>query len=152
MTTEREMDERVKKGFSVVNQKTCLKTRYTTIAITNETMDKLKTLKDKVDREEKYVTNDKIINLALNAYESILNRPDDNIPLELGYDRMNGIHNNRKTTEWKVSKDRKTIVRYVICENCRHIFSKETKEISPDMREIEDNRIIEYLTTPVRVE
>ena len=27
MTTEKEMDERVKRGFSVVNQKTCLKTR-----------------------------------------------------------------------------------------------------------------------------
>ena len=85
MTTEKEMDERVKKGFSVVNQKTCLKTRYTTIAITNETMDKLKTLKDKLDRQGEYLTNNEIINLVLNAYESILNRPDDNRPLELGW-------------------------------------------------------------------
>lgn len=85
MTTEKEMDERVKKGFSVVNQKTCLKTRYTTIAITNETMDKLKTLKDKLDRQGEYLTNNEIINLVLDAYESILNRPDDNRPLELGW-------------------------------------------------------------------
>ena len=135
MTTEKEMDERVKKGFNNWGDLESTSWKVTTISITKETKDRLDDLGD---------TYDEAIAFLLAVWEGSEDTPTRKI--------HNDLHNSRKTTEWKVSKDRKTIVRYVICGTCRYIFRKEKKEISPDMRDMKDSRLIEYLTTPVRVE
>ena len=134
MTTKKEMDERVKKGFSDWRDLESTGWELTTISITKEVKNRLDELGD---------TYDEAITFLLAVWES-----SEDIPHKI----HNDLHNIRKTTEWKVSKDRKTIVRYVICGSCKRIFRKEKKEISPDMRGMEDSRIIEYLTTPVRME
>lgn len=133
MTTEREMDERTgdiekRESFG-----------YSMISIRKEIRDRMDSLNLKTPSGSR-MPYGKIIDFLISRFEKGDQDPE---PTE---------HNSRHTTEWKVSKDRKTIFRYDYCGICGHIFNEEKKEVSPDMYGLEDSRIIEYLTTPIRVQ
>ena len=133
MTTEREMDERTgdiekRESFG-----------YSMISIRKEIRDRMDSLNLKTPSGSR-MPYGKIIDFLIERFNCNLMEP-----------HTEKEHNTRHTTEWKVSKDRKTIYRYTYCD-CGHIFSEEKKEISPDMYGLEDSRIIEYLTTSVRVQ